>query len=79
MGSSQRWSLPFLPELGAMHRRVAFDHGCAFFDTLAFQGGLGASLRWLAHDPPYMRDDHQHLTLDPHAGRRYAYPALWCQ
>jgi hypothetical protein len=60
---------PVIAELTAMHRRVAFDHGCGFFDTLAFQGGLGASLRWLAHDPPYMRDDHQHLTR--HGYRRW--------
>ena len=49
-------------ELTEMQRRLARESGCAFFDTLAFQGGLGASVVWLAHDPPYMRDDRLHLT-----------------
>ncbi|MFK7985426.1 MAG: GDSL-type esterase/lipase family protein [Sandaracinaceae bacterium] len=53
---------PVIADLTEMQRRVAFDRGCGFFDTLAFQGGLGASLVWLANDPPYMRDDRQHLT-----------------
>ncbi|MBX3273654.1 MAG: hypothetical protein KF729_25545 [Sandaracinaceae bacterium] len=51
-------------ELTAMQRQVALDAGCGFFDTLAFQGGLGASADWLAHDPPYLRDDLLHLTRD---------------
>lgn len=51
-------------DLTEMHRRVARDRGCAFFDTLAFQGGLGASLDWIARDPPLMRDDRQHLTRE---------------
>jgi lysophospholipase L1-like esterase len=55
---------PLVAELTEMQRRVAADHGCAFFDTLAFQGGLGAGIEWLRHDPPWMRDDRQHLTRD---------------
>ena len=41
---------------------VARDLGCGFFDTLAFQGGLGAGITWLESDPPYQRDDLMHLT-----------------
>ncbi len=53
---------PLVREMTEMHRRVAFDEGCAFFDTLDFMGGLGAGRRWLAHDPPLLRDDLMHLT-----------------
>ncbi len=52
---------PLVREMTAMHRRVAHDLGCGFFDTLAFMGGLGAGRRWLAHDPPLLRDDLMHL------------------
>lgn len=55
---------PLVEDMTAMHRRVAFDEGCAFFDTLAFMGGLGAGRRWLAADPPLLRDDLMHLTRD---------------
>jgi len=51
-------------ELSEMQRRVAADLDCAFFDTLAFQGGLGGGVAWLAHDPPYMRPDRQHLSRE---------------
>jgi len=53
-------------DLTEMFRRVAAERGCAFFDTLAFQGGLGASIGWRQHDPPYVRSDLQHLS-------RYGY------
>lgn len=59
-GELERW--PIVAALTEMQRRVAADLGCGFFDTLAFQGGLGAGIEWLEHDPPYMRDDRQHLT-----------------
>lgn len=55
---------PIVGEISEMQRRVASDVGCAFFDTLAFQGGLGSGIRWLAHDPPLMRDDLMHLSHD---------------
>ncbi len=55
---------PIVRDISEMHRRVALDVGCGFFDTLAFQGGLGAGIRWLEHDPPWMRDDMMHLTRD---------------
>jgi lysophospholipase L1-like esterase len=53
---------PMLVELSRMQRAVAIDVGCAFFDTLAWQGGPGAGIRWMQHDPPLMRDDLIHLT-----------------
>lgn len=57
---------PIVRDMTAMHRRVAFDAGCAFFDTLAFMGGVGSGRRWLAHDPPHLRDDLMHLTREPY-------------
>lgn len=51
-------------QITEMQRRVAADRGCAFFDTLAFQGGLGVGADWMAREPPLMRDDRQHLTRD---------------
>lgn len=53
---------PLVEALTDLQRAVALDTGCAFFDTLAFQGGLGAGARWLEHDPPRMREDLVHLT-----------------
>lgn len=55
---------PVVAELSEMQRRVAADVGCAFFDTLAFMGGLGAGIDWLRHDPPYLQADRQHLTRE---------------
>ncbi|MCB9592682.1 MAG: hypothetical protein H6719_08110 [Sandaracinaceae bacterium] len=53
---------PVVAEITEMQRRVAADLGCAFFDTLAFQGGLGSGATWRSHDPPYLGEDLQHLT-----------------
>jgi lysophospholipase L1-like esterase len=41
------------------HRR-ALAHGCAFFDTLAWQGGAGSMMAWVARG--LALDDHVHLT-----------------
>jgi lysophospholipase L1-like esterase len=43
-------------------RAIAAEHGCAFFDTVAWQGGEGAVERWLGADPPLERDDRIHFT-----------------
>lgn len=55
---------PVVRDISELYRRVALDTGCAFFDTLAWQGGLGAGIRWYRHDPPLMRDDLMHLSHD---------------
>lgn len=55
---------PLVREMTDMHRRVALESGCAFFDTLAFMGGPGAGRRWLAQDPPLLRDDLMHLSRE---------------
>lgn len=61
-------------DITEMYRRVAADRGCGFFDTLAFQGGLGGSIGWRAHDPPYARPDLQHLSR--HGYRRWGESIL---
>ncbi len=61
---------PRLGEIAEMQRAVARDVGCAFFDTLRFQGGPGAGIRWIEERPPAMRDDLVHLT--PLGYRRWA-------
>ncbi len=49
-------------ELRQAQRSLAAEHGCAFFDTMAWQGGPGAVDRWLVSDPPLERDDRIHFT-----------------
>lgn len=60
---------PFVPwalaPLLDVHRRVASDLGCAYFDSYAWQGGAGAVERFEAAEPPLVREDRLHLT---HAG-----------
>lgn len=42
--------------------RVALTHGCAFFDTVAFQGGPMSTVAWSRLDPPYAGRDLVHFT-----------------
>jgi lysophospholipase L1-like esterase len=57
---------PFVPPLlfglTEVHRRVAREMGCAYFDSLAWQGGPGAVERFELASPPLVRDDRLHLT-----------------
>jgi lysophospholipase L1-like esterase len=57
---------PFVPEgqgpIAAMHREIALQRGCAFYDALAWQGGEGAVERFEAASPALIRDDRVHLT-----------------
>jgi lysophospholipase L1-like esterase len=43
-------------------RRIAHEHGCAFFDVMGWQGGPGAMARWGALDPPLAREDGIHFS-----------------
>ena len=62
-GPEATWKTPsLLAWLVDMQRRVALARGCAFFDTLAWQGGTGAVDRWLTADPPLERDDRIHFS-----------------
>jgi lysophospholipase L1-like esterase len=42
--------------------RVALEHGCGFFDLVAFQGGALSMVQWAANDPAYASQDHIHYT-----------------
>lgn len=57
---------PFVPAalaaLVEIHRVVARDLGCAYFDAFAWHGGAGAVERFEAADPPLIRGDRLHLT-----------------
>lgn len=45
-----------------IQHRVALEHGCGFFDLVAFQGGALSMVQWAAADPPYASQDHIHYT-----------------
>ena len=45
-----------------VQHRVALEHGCGFFDLVAFQGGALSMLQWAANDPAYASQDHIHYT-----------------
>ena len=45
-----------------VQHRVALDHGCGFFDLVAFQGGSLSMIQWAANDPAYASQDHIHYT-----------------
>lgn len=42
--------------------RVALENGCAFFDTVAFQGGAMSTVSWAEMAPPFAGRDHVHFT-----------------
>jgi lysophospholipase L1-like esterase len=45
-----------------VQHRVALEHGCGFFDLVAFQGGALSMVQWAASDPAYASQDHIHYT-----------------
>ncbi len=45
-----------------IQHRVALEHGCGFFDLVAFQGGALSMVQWAANDPAYASQDHIHYT-----------------
>ena len=47
---------------GPLFDRVALEHGCGFFDLVAFQGGSLSMVQWAANDPAYASQDHIHYT-----------------
>ncbi len=42
-------------------RKIAFAHGCAFFDTVAAMGGAGSLRRWRERSPSLAEPDLKHL------------------
>jgi lysophospholipase L1-like esterase len=52
---------PRLKRIIEVQRRKASEHGCGFWDTLAFMG-QGGMERWVAASPPMASSDRIHLT-----------------
>jgi GDSL-like Lipase/Acylhydrolase family len=42
-------------------RKIAFDHGCAFFDTVTAMGGAGSLRKWRERSPSLAEPDLKHL------------------
>ena len=53
-------TMPTIPKLVDIQRRVAKDTGCAFFDTFDAMGGDGTIARWYGADPPLVAADLIH-------------------
>jgi lysophospholipase L1-like esterase len=53
-------TMPTIPEIVAIQRRVARDTGCGFFDTFQAMGGAGTMARWYAAQPRLVSADFIH-------------------
>jgi lysophospholipase L1-like esterase len=53
-------TMPTIPKLVEIQRRVARETGCAFFDTFDAMGGEGTMARWYASDPRLVAADLIH-------------------
>jgi lysophospholipase L1-like esterase len=63
-------TLPTIPRLVAIQRRVAAETGCAFFSTYDAMGGEGTMARWYEAQPRLVAADFIHPT--PQGGRMIA-------
>ena len=57
-------TMPRVPELIALQRKVADSAGCAFYDQLRAMGGPGTVARWAEETPPRAQKDRVHLSRD---------------
>ena len=55
-------TLPIIIKLEESQRKVAFQHGCAFWDTFLAMGGNGAMGRWVRAKPQLGSGDYTHPT-----------------
>ncbi len=55
-------TIPILPGIVEVQRRVAAAEGCAFFDTFQAMGGEGAMARWYRASPRLGWGDFRHAT-----------------
>ncbi len=55
-------TLPKLPGIVEVQRRVAREQKCAFYDTFAAMGGEGSIWRWYRSRPRLATDDFRHAT-----------------
>ena len=59
-GAGEIETMPTIPRLVAIQRRVAKDTGCGFFDTFQAMGGEGTMARWYAAQPRFVSADLIH-------------------
>src|SRR5262249_49358032 len=69
-GSGEIVTMPTIPQIAAIQRRVARDTGCGFFDTFHAMGGEGTMARWYAARPRLVSADFIHPY--PAGGRQIA-------
>ncbi|HTQ57265.1 MAG TPA: GDSL-type esterase/lipase family protein [Bryobacteraceae bacterium] len=55
-------TLPTIPRIVEIQRRVAGELGCGFFNTFAVMGGKGTMARWYDSQPPLVSADFIHPT-----------------
>jgi len=55
-------TMPTIPEITAIQRRVAADERCGFFDTFDAMGGEGTVARWYSAKPRLVTADFIHPT-----------------
>jgi lysophospholipase L1-like esterase len=55
-------TLPGVPVIVEAQRRAAARQGCAFYDTFAAMGGVGAMRVWARERPRLALDDYRHAT-----------------
>ena len=53
-------TMPTIPRIVAIQRRVARETGCGFFDTFHAMGGEGTMARWYAGQPRLVSADLIH-------------------
>jgi lysophospholipase L1-like esterase len=60
MAAGEIGTVPTIPRLVAIQRRVAQDTGCAFFNTFEAMGGVGTMARWYEAEPRLVGADFIH-------------------
>ena len=69
-GPEEIQTMPNIPVIVGIQRRVARDTGCGFFDTFDAMGGDGTMARWYAAQPRLVSGDFIHPT--PQGGKLVA-------
>src|SRR6185437_3608226 len=59
-GPGEIETMPTIPRIVAIQKRVARETGCGFFDTYAAMGGEGTMARWYAAQPRLVSADFIH-------------------
>jgi hypothetical protein len=54
-------TMPGIPALIAVQRRIASETGIAFWDTYSAMGGKNSMVDWVAQSPPLANKDYTHL------------------